>query len=78
MGSDRGLQPYPGLDEANKNNNRINRRTMNRFRRTVAELELLDRALASLEWEERFPNCHLQALGSDASDHCPLLLQTNL
>jgi hypothetical protein len=25
-----------------------------------------------------FPDCHLQALSSDASDHCPLLLQTNM
>jgi uncharacterized protein with NRDE domain len=69
------------LDEADKNNGRINRRTMRRFRRTVAELELmdihlhgrrytwsnerqrpnmvrLDWALASLQWEERFPSCH--------------------
>lgn len=38
----------------------------------------LDRALASLDWEEQFPACHLQALGSDASDHCTLLLQTDL
>lgn len=38
----------------------------------------LDRALASLQWEERFPSCHLHALATDASDHCPILLQTNL
>lgn len=38
----------------------------------------LDRTLASLDWEERFPACHLKALATDASDHCPLLLQTNL
>lgn len=25
-----------------------------------------------------FPNSHLRGLGSDASDHCPVLLQTNL
>lgn len=31
-----------------------------------------------MDWEERFHNCHLQALGSDASDHCPLLLRTDL
>lgn len=30
------------LDESDKNNNHINRRTMCRFRRAVAELELLD------------------------------------
>ena len=38
----------------------------------------LDRVLVSMDWEELFPNAHLQGLGSDASDHCPLLLQTNL
>lgn len=38
----------------------------------------LDRALASLDWEERFPACHLQAMASDASDHCLLMLHTNL
>ena len=37
----------------------------------------LDRTLASLEWEDLFPNSFLQALSSDASDHSPLLLQTN-
>ena len=34
----------------------------------------LDRVLVSMDWEELFPNAHLQGLGSDASDHCPLLL----
>jgi len=38
----------------------------------------LDRALVSLQWEALHPDCHLLALSSDASDHCPLLLQTNL
>jgi exonuclease III len=89
------------LDEADKSNSRINRRTMRAFRQTVGTLQLLDihlhgrrytwsndreqptlvrldRVLASLDWEELFPACHLQALTSDASDHCPLLLQTNL
>lgn len=89
------------LDEADKNNTRINQRTMQRFRRTVATLQLLDihlhsrqytwsneraqltlvkldRVLTSIDWEELFPACHLQALATDASDHCPLLLQTNL
>ena len=89
------------LQNSDKNNSRINRRTMQRFRQTVAALQLLDihlhgrrytwsnereqptmvrldRALASLDWEERFSDCHLQALASDASDHCPLLLQTSL
>jgi mannosylglycoprotein endo-beta-mannosidase len=38
----------------------------------------LDRVLVSAEWESLFPNAHLRGLGSDASDHCALLLQTNL
>ena len=38
----------------------------------------LDRALVSLDWEAMHPDCHLQALSSDASDHCPLLMQTQL
>jgi hypothetical protein len=37
----------------------------------------LDRALVTVDWEEAFPNFFLQALSSDASDHCPLLLYTN-
>lgn len=37
----------------------------------------LDRVLVSLDWEEMFPNSHLHTLGSDASDHCPLFLNTN-
>lgn len=37
----------------------------------------LDRVLTSLDWEELFPYCHLQALSSDMADHCPLLLQSN-
>jgi hypothetical protein len=34
----------------------------------------LDRVLCSVDWEDRFPNCLLQSLSSDDSDHCPLLL----
>lgn len=37
----------------------------------------LDRVLTSLEWEELFPFCYLQALSTDIADHCPLLLQSN-
>ncbi|KAM0822585.1 hypothetical protein ACQ4PT_071403 [Festuca glaucescens] len=33
----------------------------------------LDRALHNAEWNSAFPNCLLQALSSDVSDHCPLL-----
>lgn len=34
--------------------------------------------LVSSGWDEQFPNSHLRCLGSDASDHCPLLLHTNM
>jgi exonuclease III len=34
----------------------------------------LDRVLCTVDWEDRFPNCLLQSLASDDSDHCPLLL----
>jgi hypothetical protein len=34
----------------------------------------LDRVFCSLDWEDQFPNCFLQSLASDESDHCPLLL----
>lgn len=88
------------LNEEDKNNGRVNRRNMSRFRKVVGDLELkdlhlhgrlftwtnerenpllvkLDRVLVSLEWEELFPFCYLQAISSDAADHCPLLLQSN-
>jgi hypothetical protein len=32
----------------------------------------------SVDWDEKFPNSHLRGLGSDASDHYPLLLHTNM
>lgn len=34
----------------------------------------LDRVLCSVDWEDIFPNCLLQSVASDDSDHCPLLL----
>lgn len=37
----------------------------------------LDRVLVSIDFETIFPNCFLQALSSDFSDHAPLLLSTN-
>lgn len=37
----------------------------------------LDRILVSVDWEAAFPNCFMQALSTDMSDHCPLLLSTN-
>jgi hypothetical protein len=40
-------------------------------------LEKLDRVPISVDWESLFPDCFLQALSSDMSDHTPLLLATN-
>jgi endonuclease/exonuclease/phosphatase family metal-dependent hydrolase len=37
----------------------------------------LDRALMNEMWSNDHPNCILQALSSDLSDHCPLLLTTD-
>lgn len=34
----------------------------------------LDRVFCPVDWEELFPNCLLQSMASDDSDHCPLLL----
>jgi hypothetical protein len=45
-----------------------------RNERRSPTLVRLDRTLVSMDWEGLFPNCHLQALSSDASDRCPLLL----
>jgi hypothetical protein len=38
----------------------------------------LDRWFFSVDWEELFPNCLLRAGPSLASDHCPLILHSNL
>lgn len=45
--------------------------------RSSPTLVKLDRALASLDWEELHHSCFLQALFSESSDHSPLLLHTN-
>ena len=89
------------LNEADKNNERIDRANLHRFQRTVVALELqdmhlhgrtftwsnerdsptlvwLNRVLISVDWDEKFPKAHLRGLGTDASDHCALLLQNNL
>ena len=34
----------------------------------------LDRVFCSVDWEDLFPNCLLQSMASEDSDHCPLLL----
>jgi exonuclease III len=44
---------------------------------TRPTLEKLDRVPISVDWESLFPDCFLQALSSDMSDHTPLLLATN-
>ena len=82
---------------ADKNNDRLDRRCMRRFRRflgavAVEELHLngrlftwtnerlhptlerIDRAFASVDWLELYPNHHMRVLSSDCSDHAPLLL----
>lgn len=46
--------------------------------REMTTLVCLDRVLVSVDWDETFPNSYLRGLGSNASDHCPLLLQTNM
>lgn len=37
----------------------------------------LDRVLCWVDWEDLFPNCLLQSMASEDSDHCPLLLGLN-
>lgn len=83
---------------ADKSYDRLNRRSMRRFRRALDDIQLdelylhgrlytwsnerrrptlerIDRAFATADWLERFPNHHLKCLSSDCSDHVPLLLQ---
>jgi exonuclease III len=40
----------------------------------TATLVKLDRILCSVDWEEAFPNCLLQSMATNDSDHCPMLL----
>jgi hypothetical protein len=40
-------------------------------------LERLDRAFATVEWLEQYPDHHLRCLSSGCSDHAPLLLVLN-
>ena len=41
-------------------------------------MEKLDRWFSTVDWELCFPNCLLQALSSSMSDHCPILMSTNV
>lgn len=38
----------------------------------------LDRFFCTVPWDDIFPNCILQAASSSMSDHCPIVLGTNL
>ena len=38
----------------------------------------LDRAVANIEWKSRFSDCLVTHLGTHASDHLPLLMQTKM
>jgi exonuclease III len=42
-----------------------------------ATMVRLDRVLFNQEWDAEFPGCLLQALSSEMSDHCPMLLSTD-
>jgi exonuclease III len=37
-------------------------------------LTKIDHVFSTREWELKHPHCHLQALGSSVSDHCPMVL----
>lgn len=83
---------------SDKNNNRVDRTLMQKFKDALDHLELkelhlhgwkytwtngqnrpmmtrIDRLFCTDRWEEKFPTCHLQAIVSTLSDHCPLMLQ---
>jgi exonuclease III len=89
------------LDAADKNNDRLNRRMMARFRQVINRLELvespltgrrytwsseriqptltrIDRWFSSSDWDSAHPNSLLHALSSNISDHCPIMMATNV
>jgi hypothetical protein len=41
---------------------------------TVPTQTKIDHIFLTKEWELFYPHCHLQALASSVSDHCPMLL----
>jgi hypothetical protein len=45
-------------------------------RRNTATYEKLDRVLASVEWEQKFPLVNVRALARAESDHTPLILDS--
>jgi exonuclease III len=46
--------------------------------RQAPTLGKLDRWFATVEWDMSHPDCLLQALSSSMSDHCPIMLSTNV
>lgn len=83
---------------SDKNNNRVDRELMRKFKQALDHLGLkeihlngrkftwsngqenptltrIDRMFSTLQWDDKFPTCHLQALVSTLSDHCPLMMQ---
>jgi hypothetical protein len=47
-------------------------------RRTTPTYEKLDRVLASVEWEQKFPMVSVRALTRSGSDHTPLLIDAGI
>lgn len=46
--------------------------------RSNPTLVFLDRVFATVPWDDLFPNSMLQASSSSISDHCPIILNTNM
>jgi hypothetical protein len=44
--------------------------------KNAATMVKLDRVLFNQDWDAMFPNCILQAVSSEMSDECPMLLST--
>jgi hypothetical protein len=53
------------------------RYTWSNERRTPT-MEKLDRWFCTVDWDARHPDCLLQALSSSMSDHCPIMMSTNV
>jgi endonuclease/exonuclease/phosphatase family metal-dependent hydrolase len=47
-------------------------------RRVIPTYEKLDRVLASVEWEQKFPLVSVRALTRSGSDHTPLLIDAGI
>lgn len=44
----------------------------------LSSFSLLDRFLASMDWDRLYPNCVVKDLAKNGSDHCPLILCTSM